>query len=511
MSTSLDRPQSASVGASGEKDPEKIQQIDGADVGLTALTGAITHIDPNGEEARRVLRKIDWHLLPLLSVTYMIQYIDKTCVSYAALWGMKTDAHLIGSQYAWLTTIFYLGYLVFEFPVGILFQKFNIAKVCGIFITLWGVVLLCTTAANDFAGLATARFLLGALEAGVSPCFVLMTSMFYKRSEQPFRTGIWFSMNGVASIIGSLIGYGIGHIHASIAAWKFPFVIFGSATIVWGMVFFWFAPSNPTQARWLTAEEKEIAVLRLVENETGIDNKTIKWYQVREALADPRFWLINLYMLINCIPNGGVTAFGPLIVNSFGFTTFESTLLNMPAGAAQIMALWITGFVAAKVKGSRHLLMIGGNLVATLGSALIYALPDEKRVGRVLGYYLFAGFSAAFVLGLGLLQANVAGRTKKNVFTSSVFVSYCIGNLIGPQTFLTREAPRYQTGFAIMIGCFVAQIFLLVVMYILNTVENNKVRRFSPPILQEDLLTAMELDLTQILARSCCLSIGHSP
>jgi MFS family permease len=94
---------------------------------------------------------------------------------------MKDDAHLVGAEYSWLTTIFYIGYLVFEFPIGFLFQKFNIARACGIFITLWGIVLLCMTAANDFAGLATARFFLGALESGVSPCFVLMTTMFYKR------------------------------------------------------------------------------------------------------------------------------------------------------------------------------------------------------------------------------------------------------------------------------------------------------------------------------------------
>ncbi|ETS74221.1 hypothetical protein PFICI_14087 [Pestalotiopsis fici W106-1] len=431
--------------------------VEGCDVGVVALTGAVSHIDPDGPEAKRVLRKIDLHLMPLLMITYMIQFLDKSCVSYAALWGMKEDAHLVGSEYSWLTTIFYLGYLFFEFPVGFLFQHFNIARTCGIFITLWGLVLLCMTAADDFAGLATARFFLGALESGVSPCFVLMTTMFYKRSEQPLRTGIWFSMNGVAQILGGLIAYGIGYIDSALPSWKYPFVIFGSATILWGLVFTFFAPSNPTKASWLTAEEKEIAVLRLLENETGIDNKTIKWYQVKEALLDTRFWVMNLYMLVNCIPNGAITAFGPLILNGFGFTKFQATLLGMPTGATQVMALWIAGYLAAKVNGCRHFLMIGGILIAILGSSLIYGLSDEQRVGRLFGYYIIVGFSVAFVQGLGIIQANVAGRTKKNVFTSSVFVSYCIGNLIGPQVFLEREAPQYRTGFAVIIGAFAFQ------------------------------------------------------
>lgn len=94
---------------------------------------------------------------------------------------MKTDAHLVGEQYAWLITIFYIGYMVSEFPTNVLFQRFNIARTCGIFIILWGIVLLCMTGANNFAGLLTARLFLGALEAGVSPCFVLLTSMFYTK------------------------------------------------------------------------------------------------------------------------------------------------------------------------------------------------------------------------------------------------------------------------------------------------------------------------------------------
>lgn len=110
-------------------------------------------------------------------------------------------------------------------------------------------------------------------------------------------------MNGMANILGGLLGYAIGFIDADIPTWKFPFVIFGSLTIVWGVLFIFITPSNPTKARWLNEEEKAIAVLRLVENETGIDNKKFKWYQVLEALTDLRFWLLNLLALANNIPN----------------------------------------------------------------------------------------------------------------------------------------------------------------------------------------------------------------
>ncbi|PCG94221.1 Major facilitator superfamily domain, general substrate transporter [Penicillium occitanis (nom. inval.)] len=452
----------SSIDPSTTRHDEK--KFEDTDVGVTVLNGMVDELNYDNSEARKVVWKIDLFLLPLLAVTYMIQFLDKSCVSYAALWGMRTDAHLVGDQYSWLTTVFYLGYMAGELPCNILFQRFDIARTCGIFITLWGVVLLCMTAANNFAGLLTARLFLGILEAG--------------RDEQPLRTCIWFSMNGMANILGGLIGYAIGYINAAIPAWKFPFVIFGSLTIVWGVIFTLLTPSNPTKARWLTQREKAIAVLRLAENETGIDTKVWKWEQVKEAFVDPRFWLMNLLTLANTIPNGGVSAFAPLIVNSFGFTKFQSTLLGMPSGASQVLSLWISGYLAMKIKGIRHFLMIGGLLVALLGASLIYALPDSNRVGRLLGYYLLIGFSTTFVLSISLVQSNVAGRTKKTIYNTAFFVSYCVGNLIGPQLFFAREAPRYKSGFESWIVCFVVQIVIVTVMYIVNSRENRKRDRF---------------------------------
>jgi hypothetical protein len=80
-------------------------------------------------------------------------------------------------------------------------------------------------------------------------------------------------------------------------------VIFGSATIAWGVAFFFLIPANLTKAKWLSQREKTIAVLRLAENETGIDNKKFKMYQMREAFTDLKCWLMILIILANCIPN----------------------------------------------------------------------------------------------------------------------------------------------------------------------------------------------------------------
>ena len=85
---------------------------------------------------------------------------------------------------------------------------------------IWALILGCHAATQSFTGLFIARFFLGAAEASISPGFSLITGMWYKRQEQPFRHGIWFFGNSVAVMFGSLLGYAIAHIRGSLAAWR---------------------------------------------------------------------------------------------------------------------------------------------------------------------------------------------------------------------------------------------------------------------------------------------------
>ncbi|KAE8154376.1 major facilitator superfamily domain-containing protein [Aspergillus avenaceus] len=466
----------ASIGSEKELrvDANEYDKAPPADIAQGTLQGTTDHLTYTDAENKAVLRKIDFFLLPLMMVTYCIQYLDKSCISYAALWGMKQEAHLVGDQYSWLTTIFYIGYLVGEFPMNVLFQKLHITRCCGILIFLWGAVLLCMAAAHSFSGLMAVRFFLGVLESGVSPCFVQLTSMFWKRTEQPLRTGIWFCMNGIAQIFGGLVAYGIGHIKSEVPNYKFPFLIFGAITVVWAVPFFLFAAPSPASAKWLSPAEKDVAVKRVAENKTGLDNKEFKTYQAREALVDPQVWILILFVIANNIPNGGISAFGPLIIEGFGYSKLGTTLLGMPFGGAQIIALISTGFLAGTVKNCRIILMCGGLAVAILGMSLMYGLPEGNKLGRLFGYYLSIGFSPTYVLSLGLIQANIAGRTKKTVVTAALFIAYCVGNLIGPQLFFEHEEPHYRSGFIAIIICLVVDLVLLLALRKLYVWKNKK-------------------------------------
>jgi hypothetical protein len=104
--------------------------------------------DTDPQEARQVLRKIDRHLLPLLMGTYLLQYLDKSSINFASVFGLKQGTHLHGQQYSWLSSLFYIGYLLAQPVAGYLLQRLPIGKFIGS--TAVGMCLIATNTREAF-------------------------------------------------------------------------------------------------------------------------------------------------------------------------------------------------------------------------------------------------------------------------------------------------------------------------------------------------------------------------
>lgn len=297
-------------------------------------------IELTPEDERRLLRKIDWHLMPLLCLVYGLNYLDKTTVSYASIMGLKTDLHLAGQEYSWISSMFYFGYLFWEYPTNRLLQRLPLGKWSAFNVIMWGLVLCCMAATKSFAGAMTVRFFLGVFEAAVTPGFALFTSQWYTKEEQGARTGIWFSFNGWGQILGGFVAYGIAVGTAShpvaIESWQLLFLVIGLFTALVGVVFLYAMPDSQLNARFLTEREKVLAVERIRVNQQGVGNKHFKPYQLREALTDPMVWAFVFYSLVADIPNGGLSNFFSQLIVSFGFSPEQSLLLGTPGGAVEV-------------------------------------------------------------------------------------------------------------------------------------------------------------------------------
>ncbi|KAF2240807.1 membrane transporter [Trematosphaeria pertusa] len=458
-----------------------------ADAALKAFEGYEGQtIELTEETRKRLLRKIDMHLMPILCVVYGLNYLDKTTLSYASVMGLKlpysddklnSGIGITGSEYSWLGSMFYFGYLAWEYPTNRLLQRLPLGKYSAFNIIMWGIVLSCFAAVENYAGAIAIRFFLGVFEAAVTPGFALFTSQWYTRTEQGSRTGIWFSFNGFAQIFGGLVAYGIAvgcRKHGtSLEPWKIVFLVTGLLTSSIGIIFLWVVPDNQLNCRWLSKEDRILAIERIRMNGQGVGNKHFKLYQLKEALLDPLAWAFFFYALIADIPNGGISNFFSQLIVGFGYTPEESLLYGTPGGAVEVVALIACGWAGDRY-GYRILISMIGLTLALIGMILIVALPLSQNSGRLAGYYLTQASPTPFVAILSLISSNIAGYTKKTTVAAMYLIGYCAGNIIGPQTFRAKDAPRYVPGEITIIVCYGVCLGILLFIHVYCVMQNKK-------------------------------------
>jgi MFS family permease len=133
--------------------------------------------------------------------------------------------------------------------------------------------------------------------------------MWWTSAEQPLRLEAYYCTNGIATMIGGLLGYAIGHITTgSLERWMYVFIIFGSVSIVWGIVVLLFLPDIPSTAKFLTERERYVAVERVAANRQGVKNTHFKKYQLVQTLQDPKTWILFIMAVGAQVPNSAITS-----------------------------------------------------------------------------------------------------------------------------------------------------------------------------------------------------------
>ncbi|KAM5350021.1 hypothetical protein ACJ41O_006526 [Fusarium nematophilum] len=436
--------------------------------------GAVVGQDLTAEQDGKILHKIDRWLLPVMATAYLFQFLDKSCLSYAAILGIQEDLRLVGNDYSWSSAIYYFGYLAATYPIsGFLLVRLPVAKVLTVSMLIWGGILMLTAVCTNPAGLMANRFFLGVAEAAMAPGLTMMIAMWYKRSEQPLRQGAWFLGNTCAGLFGGLMGYGLGHI-TSISPWKAIFLVFGAATIAFSAVAFYIMPDTPLNARFLTKEERVQAVARVESNMTGIKNDTWKKYQVVEALRDPNAWFVVLIYLASNIPNNGLVTFSTIIVRGLGFSTLKTLLVNMISFVFQFVFVLISTIGSSRLRNTRLYFMIFNLVISILGAAIVREIDPSHKWARTMGNALTISYTANFPLTMAMTSSNFGGFTKKTTVTAMTFMAYCTSNIVGPHLFFDREAPGYKSGFLAIMICFSVAVVLCVMQRIYLIRENRK-------------------------------------
>ncbi|KAF7293049.1 MFS domain-containing protein [Mycena indigotica] len=445
-----------------------LQSVQGS---FTSLDLAIVYLEshpgsPAGEttvDQAQLVRKIDRHIVPIALAAFTLQFLDKFDINvnsqYAAVMGLNQDLKLIGNDFNNAASAMYIANLIAELPTGALcitillskvddvsgyiVQKVRPGKWLGFNMILWGVVTACMAAVNNYRGLVATRIMIGILEAATAPCLMLITGMWYTKSEAVIRFAIWYCGLGIAQMLGSLLSWGFQKVHhEALSGWRNMFLVLGCVTAATGIWALCSMPDSPMEASWLTEAEKRVAIQRVSVNQTGIKNTHFKWQHLRELVLDLQIWLMTCLIIVTSLTSGVISFYSTTLIRNFGFSPQRSALLNMPSGAVSLLSCLATAYIAHRYN-ARALSMTVFCCLAAMGSGLMSFLPSNQRAGLLAGVYLVNMETVTLFLVFCLTTANVAGQTKRVAANALISGAFSVGNIIGPQLFKPKDAPQY--------------------------------------------------------------------
>lgn len=437
-------------------------------------------------EFPKIRRRMDYRILPLLCFTYMLQFLDKLSLNYASAYTFKEDLGLGGQRYSWVAAIFNFGYLGGAIPANYLLQRLPVAKYTGGALVTWAILLISHVGAKNYAGILVLRFILGVLEACISPNCMNICQLFYSVDDQPFRMFTFLSFNGISTMVGALLGYGLGHAtEAAITQWQLIFLVIGLMNLVWSAVFLWVCPDSPAHCKFLSEREKGVLIAVVSKNNQGLKDKKYKMSQILQAPKDISVWMLVLIGLGCGVINGGVSNFSSSLIKGYGFSGLTATALQLPTGAIEFVVVFGFGVLALFVKNTRCISLFFVNAIPLAGLIGIKLTPTSERWTLVGCTWLQFIVGGPVIISWILLNANIGGSSKKTMANAMWFFFYAGGNIIGSNIFFAREAPKYTSAMNGLITCYCLMIGLGVAYAFLMMWRNKKREEIQGPYTEE--------------------------
>ncbi|KAJ7187887.1 major facilitator superfamily domain-containing protein [Mycena filopes] len=397
----------------------------------------------------KILRKLDWHLLPFVSLLYLLSFLDRANIGNAKVAGMAKDAHLTGLRYNIIAAVFFIPYSLAEVPSNILLKLVRPSRWIPSIMLAWGLVMTLMCLCKTYHELIIARVFLGLTEAGLFPGVTFYLSLWYRRREVASRVAIFFSAATVAGAFGGLLAFciekmeGIGGLHG----WQWIFCLEGLATMLVAASSYYFMHDYPETATFLSDTERKQIVYMLKEDSqdlaTHYDRKFV-W----QAFKDYKTYVqIGIYMGV-LIPVYAIALFTPTIVQELGFSAANAQLLTIPPFFAGCIATIGVGFLSDRYN-LRGPFIVGPCLVALVGYLILYNTksPGAGYVGAVLAA---VGVYPTIAVNLAWAGSIAGGDVRRGVVIAMVIG---LGNLGGIcSSFIYITPPYFHIGHGTIMG-----------------------------------------------------------
>lgn len=423
------------------------------------------------QQEKKLRRKVAFVIVTLTSTIDFLLYSDKATLSYASIFELWKDTHLTQNRYNNANTLFYVGYIIGLINL-IWVQKFSIRRVMAVMCTSWTIIIFLHCTAYNYQGIYALRFFLGFVEAIAVPTLNITMNQFLTPNEKNAYAPLFYSSCIGCGVFVSLIAYGILHAHSTVHTWKLFMIIIGGMTLITTLVVYYIYPSNPTDAKFLSHNEKVWVIRRIQkESNSSIEQKRIKRYQIIEALRDPVSWLFCVFFLLQQLANNLTYMQNILFENIGQITNLDTTIVSIASGGfASVCALIATVFLLYKPNFTAFSVVFW-SLPSLAACIAMVTIPWGNNVALLAMLCLASPiFGIPWVLMFSWSITSCAGYTKRITRNAMVMFWYCIANIISPQLWQGKDAPRFVPAWIVQIvlSFFIAPATALVIWFILR-------------------------------------------
>ncbi|KAF8806520.1 MFS general substrate transporter [Phlegmacium glaucopus] len=439
--------------------------------------GVLLENDLRASAERRLLKKLDYRLLPTIVVIYITNYIDRSAVTSARLSGLEQDLHLTPIQYSVVLAIIFAAYCPAQIPSNMIVNNITRPSVyIGTCVILWGLTSLLAGVVRNFAGLVACRIFIGFPEAAFYPGSMYLLSRWYTRKELALRSCILYAGFIISNAFGALMAAGIlNGMEGKLGTrgWRWLFYVEGAITIFVGLQAVWLLPDHPHNTWWLSPAEQHLARVRLAEDTGEADEDGVNdtpWRGLKLALKDPKVYMFAMFGFCEILGLGFINFF-PTLAATLGFTTTITLLLAAPPWILATV-LCIINARHADMSGERYWHITSWLWAVVFG--FIIAQSTMSISGRYVSMFLMASGYVGSSMTLVWVSNSIPRPPSKRAASLALVNGFAnLGNLVTSFVWKVEWSPQFRPSMIIGIcGLLVAMIFAFAVRTML--IRENK-------------------------------------
>ncbi|KAG2200202.1 hypothetical protein INT47_009840 [Mucor saturninus] len=433
----------------------------------------LAHVANAAEVERSLIKTLDRRLMIWAFFGYFANGMDRNNMPNAYTTGLSDDLKLVGDEYNWAITMFFIGYIVLQIPANFIITKVRPSIMLPLVVFTWGAIVCFMALFKNVQGLYGLRICLGFAEAAFYPGIVFLLGSWYTKEELGTRTAIFVAGSQISGafsgLISGAISTGLDGTHG-MRGWKWLFIIEGLIAVVIGFVGFFVLPDFPNNTRLITGSAREVAVIRLERQGRSSAVSGLNMQTFRNLFTTPFIYLFTFMFICMQMGMGFLQNF-PIILKSIGYQADFANYMMVPIWIWVGIVVVAQGYLSDKFGHRAYHILAGG-----LYTFVWYTILVAVRGGNVPTVLLFiSAYMIPPVFGISPIMmtwANEIYSCDRETRALAIAIINSLGNLapnfINVKVWSVVDAPNYRLGKIVTMSMTAAMIVMCFGAFILQ-------------------------------------------